>query len=615
MEAGTVTNACSWISGRRAWLIILGIGLVTNIAFVIESHREEVFRVPTLDAATYHKKALSINAGDASSSAPFWQPPLYPYVLSAIYRIAPDSVFGARICHSLLGVLTILVVFALAKRVAPPPWAFLAALTACFYGPLLFFSSQLLPAGLATFLDTLVLLLGLNFLHKPTPRRGLVCGAALGLAALAVPNILVLLPVLILCALRFASSADNRRLLLAPTFSLAAGALICISPVTIRNYVVSGELVPISTNGGINLYIGNNSDASATIGIRPGLDWNRLVAKPFEKGGATSESEAQNYFLRRVATYAFSEPWSFVRGIIVKTWHLVNSREIPRNIDVYTFRNYSVLLRSLVWRIGSFCFPFGLVLPLAILGMATTVRQNRDCAILVSAIAVYAASVVLFFPTTRYVLPMIPCVIVFAVLGVRAIVAGFRDRTPGRVILVSAWVVLVLLLNLPAELPTDAIDFEAELLTNVGVGLQTRDSTEKAIGYYERALAISPEYADAHFYMGTAFRDAGKGDRAMTCHRAALEHRPDHHRAMNDLAVLLSNEDRIEEAVSLLRRSIALDPANKRTMYNLAVGLLRLDKLPEANEWLKKAGKPTVSRAQLEMLQQQLKGKKGQGSG
>ena len=591
-------------------MIILAISLITNIAFVIESHREEVFRIPTLDAATYHKKALSINAGDAPSSDPFWQPPLYPYALSTLYRIAPDSTLAVRICHSLLGVLTILMVFALAKRVAPPPWAFIAAVTACFYGPLLFFCSQLLPTGLATFLDTLVLLLGLNFLHKPTPARGLICGVALGLAALAVPNILVLLPVFVFCALRFTSKANNRRRLWGPVFSLAAGVLICISPVTIRNYMVSGELVPISTNGGINLYIGNNPDTEATIRIRAGLDWNRLVAKPFAEGGATSESEAQTYFFRRVAAYAFRKPWSFASGLIVKTWHLANSREIPRNIDIYTFRGYSIFMRSLVWRLGSFCFPFGLILPLAILGMATTVRRNRNCACLMSAVAVYAASVVLFFPTTRYILPMTPCIIVFAVLGGRAIVTGLMTRAPGRAMHLSICASMMLLLNLPTDLPTDTIDFEAELLTNVGVGVQTRGSMEKAIGYYERALAISPEYADAHFYMGTAFRHTGKNDMAMTCHRTALKHRPDHHRAMNDLAVLLSNEDLVMEAVSLLRRSIALDPANKKTMYNLAVGLLRLNKLEEANEWLQKAGAPTVSRAQLEMLQHELKRKR-----
>lgn len=606
-----MTDARNWTSGKRPWLIVLVISLLVNLAFVIESHQQEVFRVPTVDAATYHKAALSINADDSIPSDPFWQPPLYQYFLATIYRIGPDSILAARISHSFLGVAISLMVFFLAKRVLPSGWAFVSAVLTVFYGPLLFYTSQLLPVGLATCLDTLALLIVLSFLQKPTLMRGAACGGAIGLAALAVPNILVLLVVVITWTLvsRYRYTENARTASPKTVLCVIAASLVCISPVTIRNFVVSGELVPISTNGGINLYIGNNPDADETEAVRPGINWNKLVAEPFEKGGANNESEAQHYFVRRVASYAFDNPLAFMRGLITKAWRAFNSREIPRNLDVYVFRKYSGVLAALTWRAGSFCFPFGVLLPLAIVGMWFEAGKSRDAAIMLSAVIAYALSIVVFFPTTRYMLPIMPPVIVFAALGVRRVADCVSSRVPDRNRTFCILAALVILCNLPITLPADGVSFHAELLTNVGVGFQTRGEMEKAIGYYRKAAAVAPEYADAHFYMGTALRETGQASRAMESHRRAIELVPDHHRAMNDLAVLLSNDNRVEEAVSLLRQSVALDPSNRKTMYNLAVGLLRQNKLDEANGWLIKAGKPPVTGYQLERLQQQLKRK------
>ena len=64
---------------------------------------------------------------------------------------------------------------------------------------------------------------------------------------------------------------------------LLIGAIVAVAPVTIRN-AKSGEFVPISHNGGINFYIGNNSNYDATVGIRPDREWKQLTTEPARAG-------------------------------------------------------------------------------------------------------------------------------------------------------------------------------------------------------------------------------------------------------------------------------------------------------------------------------------------
>jgi hypothetical protein len=90
--------------------------------------------------------------------------------------------------------------------------------------------------------------------------RGAACaGLATGAAALVAPVMLITVPA--------AVAADAlRRLNVLKVMGrgavVAAVALAVVAPWTYRNWRVLGEFVPISTNGGVNLWIGNNPNAT-----------------------------------------------------------------------------------------------------------------------------------------------------------------------------------------------------------------------------------------------------------------------------------------------------------------------------------------------------------------
>jgi 4-amino-4-deoxy-L-arabinose transferase-like glycosyltransferase len=122
-------------------------------------------------------------------------------------------------------------------------------------------SSEILFAFLTT--------LGVALLIRGREREGvwlrLAAGLVLGLATWTKPAA-VLLPVLVLGALHFRERGRLVRVAAVVYFALA----LTLVPLGVRNRRAFGRFVFVSTNGGINLVIGNMPGAYA-----PGVFWNR----------------------------------------------------------------------------------------------------------------------------------------------------------------------------------------------------------------------------------------------------------------------------------------------------------------------------------------------------
>jgi hypothetical protein len=92
-----------------------------------------------------------------------------------------------------------------------------------------------------------------------------LAGALVGVGVWLRPNV-VLLPPLLSLVLLAVSRNHLRGLAHAVALSLAAVAVVI--PITIRNYVVFGEFVPVSTNGGLTLWQGVADAGGREVGAR-----------------------------------------------------------------------------------------------------------------------------------------------------------------------------------------------------------------------------------------------------------------------------------------------------------------------------------------------------------
>ena len=82
----------------------------------------------------------------------------------------------------------------------------------------------------------------------------------LGIATLMASRALLLAILLLTGILLNRRRPERRR----RACALAFGILLVMVPWTVRNAKCFGEFIPLTTNGGINLYIGNNALATTT---------------------------------------------------------------------------------------------------------------------------------------------------------------------------------------------------------------------------------------------------------------------------------------------------------------------------------------------------------------
>jgi tetratricopeptide (TPR) repeat protein len=557
----------------RISLILVMLGLLTQ-GLMLHSSRDDILDLPLIDEATYHRQAISLTDEHAPPpTRPYWQPPLYPHVLAWIYGDAEDGApLKARRLQCLLTALTALLTFLCGRFFMDEKKAAAAAILVCLCGPLLFFNSRLLPTGLATCLNMLMLWLTLRAASTPSIPAWLAAGLSLGLAAVTVPNVLIMIPVVGAWMMIVMRPTSDRRTMKHHAAATVAGLALCILPVLIHNIRVSGEWVPISTNGGINLYIGNNPRSEDTIAARPGSsDWRTLAAMPHQ-AGIQRDSDADRWFKKQVLHYVLHDPFSFLGGLLEKSIQFVNGYEIPRNLDVYSLRDRSWFLSATTWRIGSFAFPGSLILPLAVLGVLLRIKKRDLSHIAMGYLVLYSVSVILFFPAARYRVPILPVALLFAVVGASWL---WQERKQARSIayLSRAGVSLGMLVIscLPLSYPTDATNFDAELYNAAGSGFAVRGKQNTALHYYQLALAENPESAEACYNIALIYQGLGDREEALDWHARALTHNPNHSGAHNSLGILFYQEKNLVDARDSFSRAVRADALNFRAWNNLGL--------------------------------------------
>ncbi|MCP5066498.1 MAG: glycosyltransferase family 39 protein, partial [bacterium] len=237
--------------------IVLLVAIVVRLIYLNDLGSAPFYHYPIGDSKIYHERALDIAGGDlVGREAYFHSSPLYPYFMAAIYRIAGPSITAVRVVQILIGSLNCVLILLLTrgmtgKRRGPP---LVAGLMAAVYGTFVFFDADLLMIPLVLcFGCASVLLLA----RGAGALRLLTAGLLLGLAALGKPNVLLFAPVALLWIFtEFQRTIQWKRWLPAALFT--AGVVVAVLPISIRNYIVSQDLVLVSSNAGVNLYIGNH---------------------------------------------------------------------------------------------------------------------------------------------------------------------------------------------------------------------------------------------------------------------------------------------------------------------------------------------------------------------
>ena len=540
------------------------------------------------DAQSYHAWAQDLAAGNWVGTDVFYQAPLYPYFLGLVYTLFGEGAMVVRVCQAVLGSLACVFLTYAGWRLFSKPVGLIAGAMLALYAPALFFDGLIQKSVLDTVFLCLTLALLSELVSDPARRRGwLAVGVAVGCLMLTRENALVF-AIVMLCWLLWPLQRLTRERL-APAAFLLAGLALVLLPVAARNLAVNGEFHLTTSQFGPNFYIGNNENAS---GFYQPLRFGRGDPR-FEREDATdlaqeatgrtlSPGEVSRYWTGRALTYIWSQPVDWLQLMGRKFMLAWNASEVADTEDQLSYADESFPLSATgaVWH-------FGILAPLALVGVWVTWSRRRDLTLLYLLAGAYTVTLVAFAIMARYRYPLVPFLILFAAAGVAN--AGLLLRTRSRRQLAwggAAVAALAIFCNWPMY---SMARMRAVTDSNVGTELQLRGDIDAAIALYRESLARNPNNAVAISNLGTALAANGQLDEAITQHRRALELAPDDADGHFNLGNALAARGDLDEAIGHLRSALEVDPGFAEAHVNLGNVLLDVEEFEEAERHYRRA--------------------------
>jgi len=577
-------------------VIIVAAALLPRLLLLGALAPSEFFTEPVMDSQVYDDWAWTIVSGEYQGQAEhylngsYYMGPLYAYFLTLIFGVFGHSLLAARLVGALIGAATALLVSGIGNRLFGRKLGFAAGLAAALYPALFFYDAALLMSVLLVFLTALALYLVLRGQQGDRWYHWLGAGACLGCYALGRANILLFAPVLALWV--FFSFwkkpgedgvgsglggrwKTERRRGFKRVVLLAAGTLLFVAPATIHNAVEGGEFVPVTANGGINFYIGNNELATGEY-VNPSWidvkhDPGGLSYVEGRLGEQLTYGEASRWWSARAGEWIADNPGRWLGLLGTKAFLFAHRHEIMQVANIHVI---------LGWETPSWFF--GVLFTLALAAFVWGREHRRRMGALWLFLLVYALSIVVFFITSRYRLPFVVVALPAAVWGARELVR--RSRRGGRVLVKTLALVVPLLVvtNIPLSwLGIELQGNDAALANNRGTIYLEQGAYQFAAEEFERAARANPKLYAVYTNLGIANLRRGMITEARNNFRQALSLYPDPKAMINLGGIYLEkvqNGERqyLDDAGRYLARAVELVPGNPNANINFAIYQLAL---------------------------------------
>jgi len=341
----------SWVG----LLLLLGLAFVPR--FVAQAQYELEHpnaNAPVIDERSYDAWGREIAAGDWLGDEVFFQEPLYPYFLGAVYSAVgtESGVSAVRFIQCLLGALTCVFTALCARDLFGRAAGWIAGLALALYAPAIMFPAYLLKPNLFLPLLAYFTWFALRPGKEGASKRGswIILGLLAGLGALLRGNVVILLPAIAVLVAFFARRVK-------PVGLYAAGVLLILVPVALRNYAVGGVFSLTTSGAGTNLYGGNNADNP--YGIAREFDWVRGIPEHEaddwrheaerrigRSGQSLNAAEVSRFWTQELLVSLAADPGMHLGILWNKLRATLSDYEVPDNHDLVWDQRYVRILRG-----------------------------------------------------------------------------------------------------------------------------------------------------------------------------------------------------------------------------------------------------------------------------
>lgn len=522
-------------------LALFALALGLRLAHVFTLSSSPFYEFLPLDADAYDRWARAILGGEVVRSEPFYQAPLYAYVLAGIYKVAPDDLLAPRLVNALFGALHVVLVYTLGRLLFSRAVGAVAALLCALYAPFLFEEGKVMKTALGLLLSTGALVAAVAASKAGAPSSeaiartkappgsaalSLLAGFAGGLASLVRENFL-------LVALGFAILWFVRGRRRDATALLAGLGLACL-PALAHNLLATGEPILLTSQAGQNFYIGNFSGNPSGgyhvpefVRRNPRFEEADFRAEAERRAGRPLRAgEVSSFWFSAALRELAADPLRFPVLVLRKCGLLYNHFEIPDDEDLRFARLDAPVLRLPL-------FEFTIVGILGLLGVVVLALRRRLDPDVSVYLAVYTFSVACFFVFSRYRLPLVAPLSVFAA---ERLLVGWRH--------IRTW-------------------FVAQRVPTVSASVFRTLAEQLALAFPIAVLVLRPiddgiSRAESYLSRGIAYAATSREEEALRSFRSGLEIEPRHPKLLRHLARgLAENDPQSDETIAALRAALA----------------------------------------------------------
>lgn len=402
------------------WLILIFcLGFILRLFFALNS-RDPIIK----DGATYDSVAMSLTGGKGftldgehpTSSVP----PLYPFFLFLIYSIFGHNFQAALIIQAVLGAITCLLIFLLAREIFKDrKTAILSGAICAVYYYFIREGERLWTEPLFIFL---VILLVFSYLRLITA-RSIAYAILFGIssAALVLTRPVALFLPLIFVAVEFLRGRYwQKGIFFSSIRYLAVAMVFFIVPIGLwagRNSIVQKEFVLVATGGGRNFYESFNPYEGKKYGIT-------VIDETIRRGDNLPTEASKDRFY-------FEEG---VKSISKKSWAELLRLIVLRAATFWSLMDWGAMGNGMA--VFNFCTSF--ILPFSLIGLILSRRNKLVLICFVIPITYFFLFSMLFMGLPRFRLPIEPFLVALASYGIVRFFRKFTNKAiPSFVIL--AW--------------------------------------------------------------------------------------------------------------------------------------------------------------------------------
>jgi 4-amino-4-deoxy-L-arabinose transferase-like glycosyltransferase len=537
------------------WLLaVLALALVVRVYYL-----NCYFNLPDWDQLTvdnyyHHHWAQSIADGNVFGDTTYFRAPFYVFCLGFLYAVFGGSLWVARLFGLAVGLGSIVMTYLLGRRIFNHKVGLLAALVQSIYPVMVYFEAELLLDPLFTLLLQMTVYRLLVWHDAENTTNAFSTGLFLGLASITRPTALVFIPFIVVLRIVFFKKG---RLWAKPSAIFVIAVLVVIAPIFVRNLVVAHDPVLIASQGGINLYIGNNEDSDGVSAVLPeplGHNWqikNITHIAEQEAGRSLKPGEVSSYWARRAVSWIAAHPLAFMRLYAEKIYHSLSNREISNNRNLYLFVKQVPILKNNP-------LSFGFLFILAMLGIAAGFRQYSHVRLLSLLMMTYVFVIAIFFFNSRFRLPLLPYFAVLASYGFVALIQQVRSRQKSSIGLLLAGAAGAFFSFYPVvRLPQGNSPLP---VISKGLYYYANGDYRRALHHHRSALAVDSTFPEANLNMGVCFLKLGQGDSARHYFEREKQWNPGRARAFTNIASLHQLRGEYGDAISEVSQALARKP-------------------------------------------------------